>query len=523
MILRIPNLRDRNLGELFLSRSTQLIFPAILLLFTCFQTSCVFKGEINQKEFASFLTEMDTRRDYSVTHAASQVKLLAAALEHESATVRFNSAQDLRGMGDISLPAVPQLILTLNDRNRSVAAMSYRALKAISLEKSSVTDQLKAEQILMEELKSPSLTVSSQGRILKLLGRLPEVGSGRYDAVRSSLKSTSPKIRKQAIRVLSSSEEDIEERLLADLEDSSPRIRGGVAQVLGRRKNIKAIIPLRQQLSDPVASARWGAAIGLANLKDRVSSAKVVGQLKLSYEAGNQRKECRALLISLGEAAYLNALKSQKIAQASERRKAQKMSKKKNVRKAVVVVRKKLESLRKSKVKSKKNEQQARREVLRTRVVLRGNNVSEKRHAVYALKRLSPFFGSAESTLLSALNNSSPVIRAEAARAVGELRLPRAVDTLAIHAMEDKDPDVRKYAAGALRAIDSATARAAVQRLPDDLGKDAVPKPSEDSSSLMRCSELVALCRLALQELGDLGTVLDSNAGQCAWEIQAGC
>jgi HEAT repeat protein len=494
-----------------------------LVLLSCFLASCSFSGEINQKEFTRFLTEMDTRRDYSVTHAASQVKLLAVALQHESATVRYNAAQDLKGMGEVSLPAVPQLIRALNDKNRRVAKMSYLALEAIPLETVSTNSQLEAEQFLMKELEKDSLTVSSQTNLLKILSRLPEVSNGRYEALRGSLTSGSSKVRRRAIRILSTTEEEIDERLLADLEDSSPRIRGAAAQVLGLRKYSKAVIPLRQQLSDPAGVARWGAAIALAQLKDTAKSENLIQQLKMAYESGYEREQCRRLLISLGEGGYLSALERQKIAEAGAKRRAHKATTKKKVRKAVAVVEKKLKERQKSKVKSSKNADLARKEIIRYRLVLRGNNGAKKQEAIFALKRLSPYFGSASTTLLSALSNSDPVIRAEAARALGEIKMTRAVDELAIRAMEDNDANVRKYSAGALRAIDSATARDAVRRLPKNLGKDAIPEDSDDVMPLIRCSELVALCRLALQELGDLGAALDANAGQCAWEIQAGC
>ncbi len=498
-------------------------FGCLLLLFLCLLHGCSFKGEINQKEFALFLTEMDTRRDYSVTHAASQVKLLIAALKHESATVRYNAAQDLRGMGETSLPAVPQLIMSLSDKNNLVSSMGYRALEAIPLESAASTVQLSAEEVIFEELKKSTLRASTQKRLLKVLSRLPNIGGGRYEGLRHSLTSGSPKVRKQAILILSRSEEDIDERLLADLEDTAPRIRAGVAQILGRRNYTRAIIPLRQQLSDPAAEARWGAAIALARMKPQSKSQEVRDLIKSAHSGGYQQKECAELLLALGEGAYLNALKQERIARRSAARTAKTRSSKKNVTKAVAVVKKKLKERQKAKLKSKKNSALVRKEIVRYRLALRGGNVAKKRQVIYALKRLAPFYGSAATTLISALSNPDAAIRAEAARAIAELRMSRAVDELAIHAMEDPDQQVRRFSAGALRAIDSATAREAVKRLPQGLGKEAMPEPEEEVSPLVRCSELVALCRLALQELGDLGNVLNSNAGECAWQIQAGC
>jgi len=68
-----------------------------------------------------------------------------------------------------------------------------------------------------------------------------------------------------------------------------------------------------------------------------------------------------------------------------------------------------------------------------------------------AEKIFAPQSGSLES-IIEALRNEDPDIRWEAARALGVIRDPRAVEPL-IAALADTDPDVRRKAALALAKI----------------------------------------------------------------------
>lgn len=94
---------------------------------------------------------------------------------------------------------------------------------------------------------------------------------------------------------------------------------------------------------------------------------------------------------------------------------------------------------------------------------LKNGDPAARTNAATSLGYLAPPSNAAVQALIAALSDESKNVRRAAVKALGRLRIQRAVPYLA-RALRDRDKYVAHSAAGALRKIGTAEARAALQK-----------------------------------------------------------
>lgn len=501
-------------------------------------SSCALTPELDSRAYKRLLEDLQGKRTFPVIREPVETPYLVKALQHKSAEIRFNAAQDLKALSKEAKTAVVPLIKRYSDPERRVAAMSFAAVRSIGaptrLPKEESTWSFGQSDpnplpILLKHLKSkdPQVKVWS----LATLADMGEAGRPAVENVLLLVRDPNSDVRAYAQDFLSKIQADITPELLAALDNEDSDVRASAAIALGMRKSVDNISQIEALLDDPSARVQFSAAEALAMLGGGTKKAEVSSILSKSLGslAPDREKAISRLLSKIGYSGIVSSYRASVESSRREQLRTQRARAESRAEEAAERVRSKLlrdrEKAQMKRLKTKENLRSAELELPRLLAVLDTGSTKQILTAIKSMTRLGRYYDPAVSSLVDALNHQQAIVRAAAAGALGELRVSSAIAALRL-TLDDENLDVQDNAIAALSQIGTPKALEAISKYPAEVRTRAVRRVLRGGGQvtpLVRCSEARSLCRMVLQQDGSSGRELRDQSSMCAYQVQPGC